>query len=107
MDQLIAQRIEHVVNGKLAVLFSHLRIKEDLQQQITEFVGEFRPVAIINRFQNLVGLFQRVFFYGVKRLLTVPGTSTGSPQARHDGNGFFKFFARGHDFKCITLSVVH
>ena len=56
----------------------------DLKQQVTKLFLELLVVSGVDRLQNLVGLFQQIRTEGLVRLLTIPGTSPGSAQARDD-----------------------
>ena len=97
VHQLAREPVENVIDGKRSLLFRHLRIEEHLQQQVAEFAGEFVPVAIVDGFEDFVGLFQRVGLDGVEGLLAIPGAASRSPQALHDGDCAFETFAgRGH-----------
>ena len=89
-DQLAVQMVKHIGNREVSFVRRHLRIEQNLQQQIAQFFGQMRKVAALNRVENLVGLFQRVFANGVERLFAVPGASARSPQPRHDGDRLLK-----------------
>ena len=92
--QFIAEPIEHLINAEVSLFVRHLRIKQDLQQQITQLSGQFFEVAIIDGFQYLVRLFQGVGLDGIKALFAVPRTSSRTAQSRHDGNSAFEPFSR-------------
>ena len=82
--QLAVQMVQHVGNGEMAIVGGHLRVKEHLQHQVAQFLGQMRPVAALDGVEDLVGLFQRVFADGIEGLLAVPGAAVGSAQPRHD-----------------------
>src|SRR5947209_980541 len=84
-------------------LLRHLRVKKHLQQQVSEFAGEFRPIAIINGFQHLVGFFQGVALDGVKGLLAVPRAPARSAQPGHDGDSFLVSFTSSHRINLSSL----
>ena len=77
--QLAVQMIQHVGDREMAFVGRHLRIKQHLQQQIAQLLGQMRKVAPLNGVENLVGLFQRVFANGVERSARGP---RGSRRAR-------------------------
>ena len=97
VHKLVREPIENVVDGKRSLLLAHLRIKEHLQQQVAKFTGKFLPVAIVDRFQNFVGFFQRVGLDGIECLLAIPRAASRSSQTLHDGDCAFETFASsGH-----------
>jgi hypothetical protein len=68
-----------------------------LQQQIAKFAGKFVPVAMIDRFENLVSFFQRIRLDRIESLLAIPRAAAGSPQALHNSDRAFETFTRrGH-----------
>ena len=88
--QLAIQMVQHLGNGEMALVGRHLRIKQHLQQQIAQFLGQVRKVAPLNGVEDLVGLFQRVFADGIEGLFAVPGAAVGRAQPRHDGHRLLK-----------------
>src|SRR4051794_33842556 len=82
--QLVRQTIKHVVHGEVPFFARHLGIEQDLQEQVTQFSREFRPVTILYGFENLIGFFERIAFDGVKGLLSIPWTTSRSSQLGHD-----------------------
>src|SRR5579864_1952020 len=100
IDQLGRKPVEHVVNGEGSLLLRHLRIEKYLEKKITEFARKLVPIAIVDRFENFVGLFQGVGLNGVEGLLAIPRASARSAQLRHDRDGTLEAFSscRGHRF---------
>ena len=97
VHQLAREPVQNVVDRKRSLLFRHFRIEEHLQQQVAEFAGKFLPVTIVDGFENFVGFLKRVGLDGIEGLFAVPGTASGGPQSRHDGDCAFKTFAgSGH-----------
>ena len=82
--------LQHIGNREVAVVGRHLGIKQHLQQQVAQLLGQVRPVAPLNRVEDLIGLFQRVLANRVEGLLAVPRTAAGSPQPRHNLDGLRK-----------------
>ena len=64
-----------VVDVPPTVLRRHLRVEHHLQQQVTELVADGVGVARIDRFEQLVRLFEKVVRQRLMRLLPVPRTS--------------------------------
>ena len=87
----------------MAVIGSHLGIKQDLQQQIAEFFRQVRPVAALNGVEDFVGFFEGVFADGIEGLLTVPGAAAGSAQAGHNGYRLLKQQRRPRRIGCGWL----
>ena len=85
-DELAVEVIEHVGDGEVAIVGGHLRVEENLQQQVAELLGKVRKVTALDGVEDLVGLFERVFANGVEGLFAVPGASAGCAQAGHDGH---------------------
>ncbi len=79
VHQLAGEPVENVINRKCPLLFGHLRIKQNLQQQVAEFPGKLVPVAIIDGFEHFIGFFQGVGLNGIEGLLAIPGTTPRSP----------------------------
>ena len=79
--------------------FSHLRVKDDLKQQIAQLVLEVVKIAARDRIGDLIGFLDGIGRNAGEVLLDVPGTAMLSvPQHRHQqdqiGNGQ-RFAARG------------
>src|SRR6476620_9308097 len=85
-DEFVGQSFQNVINGEIALLFRHLRIEQNLKQQIAEFPTELRPVTIVDCFQDLVGLFDGVGLDGIESLFAVPRTSARTSKSRHNGD---------------------
>ena len=87
-DELGVQIGGDVAMVEVAGLGGHLRIEENLQQQVAELVLEVGPGAALDGVEDLVGLLERVALDGVEGLLAVPGTAVRGAQASHDRDGF-------------------
>ena len=85
-DELGGDRLDHAAEIEHARLFRHPRMKDDLQQQVAEFLAQIFGVAALNCIGDFVGLFDREGGDGGEGLLDVPGTA---------GDGIAQ---RGHDF---------
>ena len=94
-DELSVKRGSYIFDREVASFLSHLRIEQDLQQEITEFIAQVRPGAAIDCVEDLVGLFEGVALDRVKGLLTIPGAAAGSAEAGHDGDRFSEGLGAG------------
>ena len=84
-DHLFGDRLDDIAEGEFASLFSHLRVIDDLQEQVAQFVAQIVHVAARDGVGDLVGLLDRVGSDGRKVLLDVPGTAgSGVAQGGHD-----------------------
>src|SRR5579859_281728 len=95
VDQLCREPVYDVVNRKRILLFRHLSIKENLEQEVAEFARKFMPVTIVNGLENLISLFERIRLDGIKGLFAVPRASARTTQAGHDGNCAFETLSSG------------
>ena len=101
VHQFVRKPVQHIIHREVAFLARHLRIEQHLQQQVAQFAGQLRPVAIVDGFKDFVSLFQRVGLDGVKGLFAIPRASARSPQPRHDLNRSLESFAGGrHPVQC-------
>ena len=97
IDQFRREPVEDVIDRERTLLLRHLGVEQYLQQQVAEFAGQFIPITIVDRFQNFVGLFERVGLDGVEGLFPVPWASAGCAQPRHDRNRPLETFSSGRD----------
>ena len=89
-DEFGVEVFGDVVEVEVAGLGGHLRIEEDLQEEVAELVFEVRPGSALDGVEDLVGLFEGVAFDGVKGLLAVPWTAAGGAETSHDGGSTLK-----------------
>jgi hypothetical protein len=59
-------------------------MKDDLQEDVAEFFGEFVIVVGLDGVEQFVDFFHCMPAQGKMVLLAVPGTAAGRSQARHD-----------------------
>ena len=86
LDHLVGDAIRHMVEVEPALLGTHLRVVDHLQQQVAELARQVRPVFAPDRVRDLVGLLDRVGRDRGKGLLDVPGTAPlGIAQPPHHG----------------------
>src|SRR6185437_1847732 len=57
-NQLVADRIQCVVNVELSIFRCELRLENRLQQQVAQLIGKAAPVARIDGVENLVSLLE-------------------------------------------------
>jgi hypothetical protein len=75
----------NIGEAKQASFFGDPRMKDDLEQQIAEFVAQGRVVFSGDRVGNFIGFFDGVWRDGRKGLLAVPfAASHRITQSRHD-----------------------
>ena len=74
-DHLVGDRLDDVAESEFAGLLRHLRVIDDLQQQVAELLAQIVQVAARDRVGDLVGFLDRVGRDGRKVLLDVPGAA--------------------------------
>ena len=83
-DHLVVDSGDHVGNIEGAGFQGQIGVKQDLQQQVAEFFGQFAWIAFFQGVENLVSLLDQVGFQGCMGLLAVPGATTRGAQASLD-----------------------
>lgn len=83
-DEFLLTRVKHVVQRECSCFSSKLRVKRDLQRQISEFFLERGGYAGRDGIDRLVCLFDQVRNQGLVRLLAIPRTAVGCAQSSHD-----------------------
>ena len=58
-------------------------VKDNLKENIAQFVPEGIVVFAVDGVQSFIGLFDQIGFEALVRLLPVPGTSVGAAQTGH------------------------
>src|SRR5215469_5024631 len=81
-DEFITDAIDHLVQRELPLLPADPRIKNDVKQQIPQFLFDPLPVFFGDGIGQLVHLFYRQRTKGPDSLFPVPGTFL--PQIVHD-----------------------
>ena len=82
---LVGDRGDNVVEAEGALLGGHLRVEDDLQQQVAQFILQPVQVVAVDRVGDLVGLFDGVRGDCREILLQVPGAAVlRIAQAGHD-----------------------
>ncbi len=83
MDELLDEPTRDIVDVPSSVLGSHLRVEDDLQEEIAELVADRVGVTTVDRLEELVRLLKEVARQGLVALLTVPRTPAGPAQPGH------------------------
>ena len=84
-DHLRRNRVHHIAKREPIILGGHLRVIDDLQEQVAELVLQAVEILTRNRVSNLVSFLDGVGHDGREALLQVPRTSgLGVAQARHN-----------------------
>src|SRR5438105_9319906 len=73
-DELCVHGSRHLLKARPAALGKQEREEVDLEQQVTELVGELRVVPVDRRVGNLVRLLEGMRNNRPRRLLAIPGT---------------------------------
>ena len=56
VHQLIRKPVQHIIHREVAFFARHLGIEQHLQQQVAQFSGQLRPIAIVDGFEDFVSL---------------------------------------------------
>ena len=75
VDHLLRDPLDDFDEVEAGLVRADLGIEDDLQQDVTQLFHDGRIVAGVDRFQKLVGLFERVGLDCFERLHAVPGTA--------------------------------
>ena len=73
----------HVGEGEVSGFAGNLRLKDDMEQKIAQFLVKMLRRAGINSIKDLVALLQKLRLERGRGLLDVPGTAVRRTQARH------------------------
>ena len=99
--QLVVQMLQHLRNGEMPLVGRHFCIKQHLEQQVAQLLGQVRPVAALDGVEDLIDLFQRVFADGIEGLFAVPRAAAGRAQPRHNFNRPLKQNRRPRRIGCF------
>ena len=72
-DHLVADSVHDAAEIEAARFARHLRVEDDLKEQVPELVAQTLHVTVLDRVRDLVGLFDGVRRDGLEGLLEVPG----------------------------------
>ena len=83
---LVRNRLRDIFETEQAALLSHARMEHDLQQQVAQFLAQFRHGVTLDRVGDLVGFLDRVRRDAGEILRQIPFAAVfGIAQPRHDG----------------------
>ena len=73
VDEFVAQTVDHVHDIVFALLGSYLRIEDDVQQHVAQFLGDFPAFPAEDGVAQFVSLLNRLRTQRLGGLLVVPG----------------------------------
>ena len=73
IDQFVAKHVAHVGNVKVARFGADLRIEDDVQQQVAQFLGNVVHVVRQDGVGQFISFFDGIGAEGIEGLLAVPG----------------------------------
>src|SRR5262249_16809186 len=79
-----ADGFDHVADVELAALRSHLRVEQNLQQQVAELASNVVGSLGLERFEDLVGFLDEKWHDRLGGLFAIPGTLAPQPCDRVD-----------------------
>ena len=71
-DHLGRDRLDDIAEGEHASFFGHTGMKDDLQEEVAEFVLQVHQVVAGDRIGNLIGFLDRIRCNGGKVLFDIP-----------------------------------
>ena len=84
---LVRDAPDHFQNREGPPVVRHLRVQDDLQQQVAQLFLKRAVVATVKGVEHLVGFLDEVRAEGVMRLFQVPGAARdGRPQSLNDAH---------------------
>src|SRR5262249_26986493 len=89
-DHFLAHRVHDHADVELAALGSHLGVKQDLQQQVTELAADFLRLLRLEGLENLVGFLDQEWHNGFGCLFAIPRAIAAKPRP-----GFHEIEKRG------------
>src|SRR5437773_9378043 len=103
--ELVANFGDYGVDVEFAVLFSELRLEDNVEEQISQFLGYSIEVLIIDGFEDFIDLLDQHRFERVEVLLLIPWTAVRTTQPRHDLDQSFESLPSGilrhvSDYSC-------
>ena len=83
--------IDDIGQVKFLLLPGNLSVKDDLKQQVAQFILQFRRISGIERIEHFVCFFDQHGLQRLPRLLLVPGTSVFATQLRYKTLQAFRY----------------
>ena len=91
--QLLVDGVQRVLDAEQLLLARHLGVEHRLEHEVAQFLGELRPIAMVDGVQHLIGLFQGEGLDAVEGLFAVPRAAARAAQAGHDRDQLLKLLA--------------
>lgn len=86
---------DDVGDGEAALFLSDLGVKEDLEEEIAEFLGKFGVIRGIEGIEDFVGFFDKIRAKRGVSLFAVPRAAARRTETRHERDELFEEGARG------------
>ena len=80
--ELVADAVEHVVEGEMAGFLGHLRMEHDLELEVAKLVGQRVHVVTGDRVGDFVGFLDRVGRDRGEILLAIPFAAVTGSRSR-------------------------
>ncbi len=89
-DELGIDALQNITHEEVFVLSRNLGMQTDLQQQIAQFLAQVLAIFLVQGFQDLVSLLQKIGAKAQMGLFAVPGAAIMAAQAGDDLLEVFK-----------------
>ena len=83
-NELLADRPRHRLQVEAIGLARYLAVEDNLQQDVTQFVGQMPVVAVVDGVDQFVGFLDEVALECRVVLFEIPGAAVDGTQAGHD-----------------------
>ena len=103
-DQLRGNRLHRIDDVEAAGFGAELRVKDALEEDITELAGQIVELTAVDRLEQLVGFFEQKRAQRLVCLLAIPGAAMPRAQGRHDPDEAGKGGAGGTRSSCVCHS---
>jgi hypothetical protein len=94
-NHFVVNGADDVMDGEAIFFGGDLGVKEDLKEEVAEFIGELGIVTGVEGIEDFVRFFDEVGAEGGVGLLAVPGAAGGRAEAGHESDEFFEGWAGG------------
>jgi hypothetical protein len=82
-DEFLVNLARHVVEIEMAGFGRHLRMHDDVQEQVAQFLAHVREIAAVKGVEQFGDLLDKAIADALVGLLAVPGAAAGAAQPRH------------------------
>lgn len=83
-NQLFTDAIHHIAKGEHALFLFNARVKDHLQQYVSQFFLQGGGILVVDGFQRLVGFLQEIGPDALMSLLPIPWTAIRRAQQLHN-----------------------